>query len=174
MNLPAAISLLILLLAAPAVGQVRSVYTKLDERSCKKLKTSDDEGGSYLGECPGYGRFKLQVIEGDLRQSVNVVFPDGSKSELDLWNVSGGFSSLGPAAEWRLKGKELIALIFRFNVSEDPEDASKLTSYLVVVKLEKGTACVTEAIRPTRSQNADARRAADKARSRPCRFQQQR
>jgi hypothetical protein len=158
------------LLTLDATGQITSVYTDLTEKKCKTLESKSDEGGSYLGECPGVAGYKLQVLEGDLRQSINVVDPKGKKTELNLWNVSGGFSSLGEQAEWRMNGKTPIAIIVRFNVSENPEDSSKITSYLVVVKITKDSICVTDALKPTRSHNFEARRSADKSATRSCRF----
>jgi hypothetical protein len=172
MKLIAAIILLIGTAALAATAQNTSVYTDLTDKKCKTLESNPDEGGSYLGECPGVAGYKLQVLEGDLRQSINVIDPKRKKTELDLWNVSGGFSSVGEQAEWRMKGKTPIALIVRFNVSENPEDSSKITSYLVVMKITKEKICVTEVLKPTRSHNFEARRAADRSAARPCRFQE--
>lgn len=154
-----------------ASAQVKSSYTGLGEKACKTIESTSDEGGSYRGLCPGVGGYKLEAIEGDLRQSINVIDAKKKKHELNLWNVSGGFSSLGEQAEWRMKGKTPIALIVRFNVSENPEDSSKLTSYLVVIKLTKESICVTVALKPTRSHNFEARKAADVSATRPCQFQ---
>lgn len=158
----------VLAAALNSFAQNTSVYTNLEGKSCKTLESNPDEGGSFLGECKGVGGYKLQVLEGDLRQSVNVIDAKGKKTELNLWNISGGFSSLGEQAEWRMKGKTPVALIVRFNVSEDPEDSSKTMSYLVVVKITKGDVCITAALKPTRSHNAEARRTADKSAARPC------
>ncbi len=166
------VSLITCLLTLSAAGQNRSVYTSLSEKACRALKLTSDEGGSYLGECPGVGGYKLQLLEGDLRQSINVIDPKRRKTELNLWNISGGFSSVGPTAEWRINAKVPIALIVRFNVSENPEEPSRTTSYLVVAKITKDSICITSALRPTRSHNYEARRTADAAASRPCRFQQ--
>lgn len=154
----------------PTRAQNTSVYTNLDGKGCKTLESNPNEGGSFLGECKGVAGYKLQPLEGDLRQSINVIDPKGKKTELNFWNISGGFSSLGEQAEWRMKGKTPVAFIVRFNVSENPEDSSKTTSYLVVVKISKESVCVTHALKPTRSHNFEARRAADKADTAPCRF----
>ncbi len=151
-----------------ASAQITSKYTGLGEKACKTVESNSDEGGSYRGVCPGVGGYKLEAIEGDLRQSINVIDPKKKKHELNLWNISGGFSSLGDQAEWRMQGKSPIALIVRYNVSENPEDASKLTSYLIVIKITKDAICPTLALKPTRSHNYEARKAADKAASRPC------
>lgn len=153
-----------------ADAQNTSVYTDLSVDKCKTLESNPNEGGSYLGECKGVGGYKLHVIEGDLRQSVNVIDSRGKKTELNLWRIGGGgFSFLGEKAEWRMKGKTPVALIVRYNVSIDPEDATKTMSYLVVAKIAKNEVCVTDALKPTRSHNMEARRAADKAATRPCR-----
>lgn len=170
MNRAVATCLLVITFALAADAQNTSVYTDLTDKKCKTLESNPDEGGSYLGECPGVAGYKLQVVEGDLRQSVNVIDPKRKKTELNLWNISGGFSSLGEQAEWRMKGKTPIALIVRFNVSEVPEDSSRITSYLVVVKITKEAVCVTDALKPTRSHNYEARRAADRSATRKCRF----
>lgn len=165
---------ILLLMAVPTMAQANfSTYTSLEENKCKKLRSSDAEAGDYEGECRGYGRYKLIVTEGDLRQNLTVVTPQGAKHSLELWDVvSGGFSSLGPRAEWRLARPiaKLVpaALILRYNVSENPEKPEKITSYLVVVKLTENEICVTDKILPGPNANADARHAADSSANKPC------
>ncbi len=154
--------------------KIESVYTDLTTKKCKTIEQTDDEGGSYRGECAGVGGYKLEVLEGDLRQSINVVAPNGTKYELNLWTtVSGGFSSLGEKAEWRVvrTGKTVkpAALIVRYNVSENPEKPEQTTSYLVVVKITKNLACVTDAVKPTvKNQNVKAHQLADASAQKPC------
>jgi len=158
----------LLLLTFNSSAQIKSTYTNLGAKHCKTIELTSDEGGSYRGICPGVGGYKLELLEGDLRQSINLIDPKKKKHELSLWDVSGGFSSIGEEAEWRMKGKTPIALIVRYNVSENPEDSSRLTSYLIVVKLTKDSTCVTHALKPTRSHNYEARKAADASASKPC------
>lgn len=160
----------ILVLAFNSQAQVSSVYTDLDDQKCKTLELDEEGGGSYKGECTGVGGYKLHVLEGDLRQSINVIAPGGKEHQLRLWEHFGAFSAVGPKAEWRLKGKAPFALIFRFNVSENPEDASKTTSYLIVAKVSPSLACVTDIIKPSRNQNEEARRAADRSATVPCKI----
>jgi hypothetical protein len=157
-------------LAAAANAQNKSIYTDLDDTKCKTVELTDDEGGSYKGECKGTAGYKLHVIEGDLRQTITVVDPKSKEHPLRFWEHFGVFSAVGPKAEWRLKGKTPVALIVRLNVSENPEDASKTTSYLVVAKITPDFACVTDMIKPSRTQNADARKAADKAANIACKI----
>jgi hypothetical protein len=149
-----------------------SVYTSLSSKNCKTIKV-DKEGEGSVQSCAGIAGYKLLVEEGDLRQSITVVTPKGKKHELNYWQViTGGFSSLGEKAEWRVvksKGKIVpVALIVRVNASEDPEDAKKITSYLAVAKITAQKICVTDKIHPSATQNEEARRAADSSANKSC------
>ena len=67
------------------------------------------------------------------------------------------------------KGKRApVALIIRYNASEDPEQPNKLSSYLAVSKITPTEICVTDKISPGPKANDDARRAADSAATKPC------
>lgn len=137
------------------------------------LKSDNSETGDYEARCRGTAGYSLLVSEGDLRQNITVVTPKGTKHSLDLWDVvSSGFSSVGPKAEWRLtteKGRSLpVALIIRYNASEDPGQPEKTTSYLAVTKITATEICVTDKISPGPKANDDARRAADAAATKPC------
>jgi len=164
-----------LLVAHPAdAASVDSTYTSLDVRDCKTLELREDEGGSYRGRCPGTAGYRLELIEGDLRQTLTVIDPKGRAFPLNLWSaVSGGFSLLGNKAEWRVQrsgGRATpIALIVRYNVNEDPESPEKSTSYLVVSKITPDAVCVTDVVRSQRNANEQARALADEAAGRPCR-----
>jgi hypothetical protein len=164
----------ILSCAAPAVAQSnRSVYTPLGDKDCRKIKSAEAGDDGYEGRCPGTAGYSLLLSEGDLRQNITIITPKGSQHSLDLWSVvSGGFSSIGPKAEWRLttqKGKLVpVALIIRYNASEDPESPNKITSYLAVAKITPTEICVTDKISPGPKANEDARRAGDAASTKPC------
>lgn len=157
-----------------ASQKIESVYTDLTTAKCRTIKQTDDEGGSYRGECAGVGGYKLEVLEGDLRQSINVIAPNRKKFELNLWTtVSGAFSSLGEKAEWRItrNGKKITptALIVRYNASENPEKPEQTVSYLAIAKITKNAACVTDVVKPTaKNQNAEARRLADASANKSC------
>ena len=158
---------LILIFALLGLAQNNSVYTGTTAKDCKATKESKDDG--YIGICKGVGGYSLELLEGDLRQTVNVITPNKKKSELNLWsNVSSGFSSVGAKAEWRMKGIAPMALIIRFNASENPEDSTKITSYLVVSKITKTSACITDIVKPGATQNAEAQQLADAAIGKPC------
>jgi hypothetical protein len=147
----------------------RSVYTSLEEKQCRTIRSTMAGDDGYEGRCRGTAGYSLLLSEGDLRQNITVVTPRGTKHSLDLWDViSGGFSSVGPKAEWRMAKQKPVALIIRYNASEDPNQANKLTSYLAVTKITTSEICVTDKIPPGASANEDARRAADESANKPC------
>lgn len=150
-----------------------SVYTNLNEKFCKTLEQSDEGAGWYRGECPGVGGYKLQVTEGDIRQSIDVIMPNKTRFEMDLTvNVSPAFSSVGEKAEWRVtrKGKSVVpyALIVRYNASENSEKPEQNTSYLVVIKITKNLACITDVVKPSAKANEQARELADASVNKNC------
>lgn len=159
---------LMLVFVAGVTAQNKSVYTDLSDTKCKELAANEDEGGSYKGECKGVGGYKLHVIEGDLRQSIDVVAQNGKVHQLRMWEHFGGFSAVGEKAEWRVKGKTPIALIFRFNVANDPDDILNRKSYLIVAKITKDLACVTNIVEPAKDQNRQAQDLADASAFEPC------
>lgn len=160
-------------IAAAQTKKIRSVYTDLAAEKCRQIELDENEGGFYQGECVGVGGYKLEVIEGDLRQTINIVAPNGEKHELNFQsNVSYAFSFLGEKAEWRVSGEgkkaKPIALIVRFNASENPENPEKNTSYLIVSKITDKMACVTDVVKPAKNANVTARKLADASADKPC------
>ena len=156
-----------------ATAQNRSQYTSLDDKQCRTIKTETTGAGDYEGRCPGVAGYSLTLLEGDLRQNIIVNTPKGTKHSLDLWDViSGGFSSVGPKAEWRMASQNgklsPVALIIRYNASENPDNPDKKTSYLAVAKITPTEICITDKILPGANANVDARRAADSAAGKPC------
>ncbi|QTR50263.1 hypothetical protein [Candidatus Thiothrix anitrata] len=152
---------------------IDSIYTSLAVTSCKTLEADEEGAGSYQGRCPGTAGYQLDLLEGDIRQSITVLDPKGKEFPLDLWStVSSGFSALGETAEWRVKKvgakKQPIALIVRFNVSGDPEHPERTTSYLVVSKITANEICVTDVVKPRQGANQQARVLADKAATKAC------
>ena len=168
------IAAFLLACAAAAAGQsIQSMYTALGAKQCRTVKNAEAGDDGYEGRCRGVAGYTLLLSEGDLRQNITVITPKGAKHSLDLWDViSGGFSSVGPKAEWRMttrNGKPApVALIIRYNASEDPEAPNKQNSYLAVSKITPTEICVTDKILPGPKANEDARRAADTAATKPC------
>ena len=153
--------------AAAAFAQNKSVYTDLLPDKCKTVDVDRGMPGNYSGRCAGVGGYDLEVYLDDERNSIGVVLPSKKTVGLDFWNYFGNFSALGEKAEWRVKGKNPVALIVRLNVS-DMGDEKPPTSYLIVSKISETGACVTDVVRPGKSQNEQAQRLADKASTKPC------
>jgi hypothetical protein len=151
-----------------SADSITSVYSSLYK--CKLVSKGHDFSTQA---CLGVGGYNLRLEYDDARESITVVSPNGSKHPLRLWEVlSSGFSSVGQKAEWRVAGKNgkpvPIALIVRFNASENPEDSTKVTSYLAVAKITPQEICVTDKIAPGPRANEEARRAADASADKPC------
>jgi len=157
----------VLVFSAVAVAQNKSIYTSLAAKKCKTLDVNKGMAGNYSTRCAGAGGYQLDVYLDDERNSVGVVFPSKRVVPLDLWNHFGGFSELGETAEWRMKGRQPVALIVRLKVS-DRGEGKPPTSYLIVSKIDYVDACVTDIVKPGKSQNATAQRLADSATTRPC------
>jgi hypothetical protein len=156
-----------------SLAQNRSLYTSLESKQCRTIKTETTGAGDYEGRCRGVAGYSLTLLEGDLRQNIIVNTPKGTKHSLELWDViSGGFSSVGPKAEWRVATNNArqapVALIIRYNASENPDNPDKRTSYLAVAKITPTEICITDKISPSANANTEARSAADSAASRPC------
>ena len=145
-----------------------SVYSSLS--GCKLVKTGRDWS---VQACRGVGGYNLQLEYDDSRESITVFSPDRQQHSLNFWQVvSSGFSSVGQKAEWRVtkKNGKVVphALIVRFNASENPEDSTRVTSYLVVAKITPEKICVTDKIAPSATANEEARSAADASADKPC------
>jgi len=148
-------------------AQSKSVYTTLLAAKCKTTDVNKGMAGNYTGRCPGIAGYELDVYLDDERNSIGVVFPSKKVIGLDLWNYFSNFSELGETAEWRMKGKKPVAVIVRLKVS-DQGDEKRGTSYLIVSKISNTRACVTDIVKPGKSQNSKAQSLADKASARPC------
>ncbi len=155
------------LFGSAAAAQNTSIYTSTRTSACRTITSNPDEGGSYEGECRGTGGYKVRLIEGDIRQTLNIIAPGGRKFELNFWGFYGGFSAIGEKIEWRTKRGVPVALIARFNVA-NPDDSTGSTSYLMVSKIGRTMSCVTDIVAPMPKQNEEARRLADAAAAKPC------
>jgi hypothetical protein len=160
--------LLSLLAATPAAAPIDSVYSDISGEGCEQVEFDEDIGKSHM-RCPGTAGFKLDLHDFDARMTLDVLTPDGKVHPLDFWQViTSGFSATGDKAEWRVKSGKPIALIVRLNASENPEDSTRITSWLVVVKITGEKICAVAKIPPSAKANQEARDAADAAASQPC------
>ena len=143
-----------------ASAQIKSVYTKLDQKHCKALKPDRKNGEFERLKCGGVGGYWLQVLSGGDDTVVDVVTPSGKEFSAD-YSFAGHRVASG-TSEWRVKGGRPISVIIRYSVQE-PEG---FKSYLVVTKISRSSACVVDMVPPGKRQNADARKLADSMR--PC------
>jgi hypothetical protein len=150
-----------------ALAQSKSSYTSLAADKCKTIAVDNGMPGNYSTRCEGVGGYQLEVYLDDERNSIGVVLPSKKVVGLDLWNYFGNFSELGVQAEWRMKGKRPVALIVRLKVS-DRGDEKPPTSYLIVSKISGMDTCVTDIVKPGKSQNAKAQSLADQASTKAC------
>lgn len=163
---------------AQSSGKFEAIYTDLTAEKCKTIESEAEGAGWYRGECPGVGGYKLELLEGDIRQTINVIAPNGNKSELNFWSdVSSAFSAVGEKAEWRVpknaKNVRPYALIIRYNTNEDPEVPEKITSRLIVSKITPTSACITDIVEPIKNANEKARELADASANKPCKFEEE-
>ena len=151
-----------------------SSYSSIDEKSCRTIAITE-ESGSVTQRCPDYRSIGVITMEGDLRQSITLI-RNGKEYPLEYWRtVTSSWSVLGKTAEWRHEKEapdRLIALITRLNISEDPDNPDRMTSYLVVSKITNNEVCVVGKVAPQRdgSQNLKAREMADRASAMPCKL----
>lgn len=154
--------------AAPkASAATVSRYTSF--KSCTLVEEGDGEDWS-VSRCEGMGGFDLQIDYGDARDDLVLLRGGRKPAKLGLIALgTGGFNTLADTAEWRgtegPAGFKPARLIVRNNVSEDPVNAEKVTSILMVIDLEQ--ACVIAQVRPKAGQNEAARSIADGP-PRPC------
>ena len=157
----------LLAFAVLAAAQNKSVYTSTKSSACRTISSNPNEAGSYEGECLGVGGYKVRLLEGDIRQTINIITPAKKKFELNFWSFYSGFSAIGEKIEWRTKAGVPVALIARYNVAGS-DDSQKSTSYLMISKISKTASCVVDVIMPGAKQNEEARVSADSAASKPC------
>ena len=149
-----------------AAAQNKSVYTSTMTGACRTI-WAPGEADASEGECKGVGGYKIRLLEGDLRQSINVITPDKKTFELNFWGFYSSFSDINPQIEWRTKAGVPVALIARLNVA-NTDSTKKGKSYLMISKIGKKSSCVVDIIKPGANQNEAARKSADAAAKKPC------
>ncbi len=155
---------------APGAAGPNGVLTSIDPAKCDLITRLTEEAGYSRHRCFGVAGYRVEVVESDLRQNLELIRPDGTTTSLNLSSLvaGGGFSSLSETAEWR--GADLRrprTLTVRYGVNEDPDPAVAPRSYLVVIRLA-APACVVARIAPGPRQSEVARAVADSARLPQC------
>lgn len=149
--------------AKPAAAIDGRAYRHTSLAECELVSGEGDEMPFVETLCRGPAGWTLRVTDSDARQNLIVVPPHGRDVSLDLSRIGGGgFSSVGPTAEWRGPAGEPFApdsLIVRHQVAENPYPEPE-TSYLLAVDLAPRP-CVVARVAPGPAQNAIARARAD-------------
>jgi len=97
----------IVLFSGVLFGQNTSVYTSTKTGACKTIRSTAEGTGSYEGECPGTGGYKVRLLEGDIRQTLNVITPAKKKFELNFWTFLAAFRRLAR------RSSGVLRLVFR-------------------------------------------------------------
>src|SRR5688572_1963918 len=85
---------------AALAGEITSVYSDLDFKTCKALElyNGQDNGEGGVWECKGIPGFDVLYLEGDLRGYV--AFGPEARSQCTSAQTFGAFNSHGPKIEW--------------------------------------------------------------------------
>jgi hypothetical protein len=147
-------ALIVLSLSATsaAAGEITSVYSDLDLKTCKVLELNADEGEGGVWECKGITGFDVLYLEGDLRGYI--AFGPEARSQCSSAQTFGAFNSPGPKIEWRMENGKPIATILRWFTDNGSGEANAKQNWLAVTKLNGKDACRTALI-DTKYPNAN-------------------
>ena len=127
-----------------SAGEITSVYSDLDLKTCKALELYADEGEGGVWECTGIKGFDVLYLEGDLRGYI--AFGPEARSQCTSAQTFGAFNSRGPKIEWRMENGKPIATILRWFTDNGSGEANAKQNWLVVSKLNGRDACRTALI----------------------------
>jgi hypothetical protein len=136
----AALIVLGLSATAAAAGEITSVYSDLDLKTCKALQLyTGDEGEGGEWECKGIKGYDVMFWEGDLRG--NIAFGPLARSQCSSAQSFGAFNSPGAKIEWRMENGKPFATILRWFTDNGSGEANAKQNWLVVTKLNGKDAC---------------------------------
>jgi hypothetical protein len=167
----AVVAALVVSVAAPeatqAATKTSSVYLSL--KDCTQIdgpKAPDDnqDWGEFRCGRP-VGGWQVYLTYGDARENITLKRNKVATS-LDLWQIHGSFSEMGPTLEFRVRSGRPYAAVMR-HIIDNPEDPNIRFSYLMVAKLTPKP-CIVADFEPGPNQSALARAAADTAPSLEC------
>lgn len=135
-------------------GAITSAYTDLDLDRCRVLREVE-EGASTEWQCPGYRGTPLLVAEGDLRFDI-----DAGVANVDFETASP-FSSPGPRVEWRLRGGQPFAIIYRLVLAGDDRPQRTILGVETIGRRGRPGCLVAWVAGSAPNANAAARQQAD-------------
>jgi hypothetical protein len=124
---------------AAAAGEITSIYSDFDLKTCKALELYADEGEGGVWQCKGIAGYDVLYLEGDLRGYV--AFGPEARSQCSSAQTFGAFNSPGPRIEWRMENGKPIATILRWFTDNGSGEANAKQNWLVVTKLNGKDAC---------------------------------
>ena len=136
-------------------GAFTSAYTVLDLARCTVIRSNPDEGASTDWRCPGYRGVPLLVAEGDMRFDI-----DAGVQTADFETASW-FSSPGPRVEWRLRGGQPVAIIYRLVLSWNDQPARTVIGVETIGRRGRPGCLVAWVAGSATNANAVARQQAD-------------
>jgi hypothetical protein len=123
-----------------AAGEVTSLYSDLDLKTCQKLALSEGENEGGEWSCPGIAGYDVHVWQGDLRSFV--AFGNRAAAQCASMQTFGAFNSPGPRVEWRMKDGKPFATILRWFTQQSTGNGDPIKqNWLVVTKLGETEAC---------------------------------
>jgi hypothetical protein len=141
-------------------SDVKSVYTQIDLKKCKQTQKPDGQVFEGAWACKGMAGYDVFLTAADSRDMVS--FGKAEANNCSGQKTFGSFNSAGATVEWRVKAGKPIAAILRWTVSIDPDDPKKQATWIVLNKLDKGTACQMHYVAGSfPNANDAARKAAD-------------
>jgi hypothetical protein len=140
----AALIVLGLSATAASAGDITSVYSDFDLKTCKALELYADEDEGGVWQCKGIPGFDVLYLEGDLRGYV--AFGPEARSQCTSAQTFGAFNSPGPKIEWRMENGKPIATILRWLTDNGSGEATAKQNWLAVTKLNGKDACRTALI----------------------------
>ncbi len=88
-------------MSCAATDKIDCIYSSLDTNDCKTLEYNEDEAGWYKGRCAGTAGYQLDLMEGDIRQTLTVINPTGNEF---LWNCGQPFPVDSPPSAGQRSG----------------------------------------------------------------------
>jgi len=138
-----------------------SSYSSIEQKDCITL---DSDNIGSVQECESFENIGVKVVVGDSRESI-ILTRNEREYDLELLSTFKNiFSSFGSKLEWRhalTDSKDIKGVIIPLNMSDDPENLDRTTSFLVVTKITKEKICVVAKIAPQKEQDEIAREILD-------------
>ncbi len=135
-------------------GAIASAYSDLNLDRCRKLR-SFEEGAGAEWQCPGIRGVPLMVAIGDERFDIDAgVFNED-------FETTSPFNSPGPRVEWRLRGAQPFAIIYRLRMANDGQPERSVLGVETIGRRGQPGCVVAWIAGSVPNANATARQQAD-------------